>query len=161
MELAADECDVTRFSSAVAAAGAVLDGNPAHVAQLVDGALTLWRGQPYAEFADEPFAAAEIARLAGRSLAAEIRIDAALLMGRPSEAIVLAELAIARSALRERPRAQLMLALCRCGRQVEALAAFADFRALLDDDLGLAPSADRTAAKDPASGRSSGPSSRP
>lgn len=80
-----------------------------------------------------------------RSLAAEIRIDAALLMGRPAEAIILTEQAIARSALRERPRAQLMLALYRSGRQVDALAAFADFRARLDDDLGLAPSAELTA----------------
>src|SRR5438094_22429 len=42
--------------------------------------------------------------------------------------------------LRERPRAQLMLALYRSGRQAEALEAYREARRVLVDDLGLEPS---------------------
>src|SRR5262249_15746054 len=41
--------------------------------------------------------------------------------------------------LRERPRAQLMLALYRCGRQADALAAYRDAHRTLADELGLEP----------------------
>ena len=42
--------------------------------------------------------------------------------------------------LRERLRAQQMLALYRSGRQAEALAAFQTFRRMLADELGIEPS---------------------
>jgi len=42
--------------------------------------------------------------------------------------------------LRERLRAQLMLALYRSDRQAEALAAYQDARRMLDAELGLEPS---------------------
>ena len=41
--------------------------------------------------------------------------------------------------LRERFRGQLMLALCRCGRQADALSAFADARRVLAEQLGIDP----------------------
>ena len=41
--------------------------------------------------------------------------------------------------LRERLRAQLMLALYRAGRQADALAVYRDTRSFLDDELGLEP----------------------
>ena len=44
--------------------------------------------------------------------------------------------------LRERPRAQLMLALYRSGRQAEALAEFARARETLVDELGVEPGAE-------------------
>ena len=52
-------------------------------AELLREALSLWRGPPYAEFAYEPFAQAEIARLEESRLAALAgRIDAELRIGR-------------------------------------------------------------------------------
>ena len=42
--------------------------------------------------------------------------------------------------LRERPRALLMTALARAGRNVEALRVYDDFRRLLSDELGIEPS---------------------
>ena len=46
---------------------------------------------------------------------------------------------VQRHPLRERPRAQLMLALYRSGRQAEALRVYADARRALVDELGLEP----------------------
>jgi DNA-binding SARP family transcriptional activator len=87
-------------------------------------ALALWRGPPLDDVAGEPFAAAEIRRLEELHLAAlEQAIDADLAAGRHRE--VLAEIGaiVAQEPLRERLHAQRMLALYRCGRQADALAA--------------------------------------
>ena len=51
------------------------------------------------------------------------------------------EALVAREPLRERSRAQLMLALYRGGRHADALATLQDLRRTLDEELGLVPSA--------------------
>ena len=51
------------------------------------------------------------------------------------------EALVAREPLRERARAQLMLALYRGGRHADALATLQDLRRTLDEELGLVPSA--------------------
>jgi len=135
------DCDEAIFTDLIDYALSTIDDDPVGTVDLLDTALALWRGGAYAEFADEEFAAAEVARLTEyRTSAAETRTEAALATGRAAEAIALAEREIAHSPLRERPRALLMLALYRTGRQPEALAAFREFRALLDDELALTPS---------------------
>ena len=70
-------------------------------------ALALWRGEPLADVADEPFAAAEIRRLDElRVRAAEAAIDADLAAGRHDEVIGELEALIERaSAARAAPRA--------------------------------------------------------
>lgn len=105
-------------------------------------ALALWRGPPLADLAYEPFAQSEIARLEELRLAAlEERIDADLADGRHADLVGELRARVAEHPLRERLRAQLMLALYRSGRQAEALEAYRLARRELLEELGLEPSA--------------------
>jgi DNA-binding SARP family transcriptional activator/WD40 repeat protein/energy-coupling factor transporter ATP-binding protein EcfA2 len=137
------ECDATRFERIVAdAQGRAADGDLARATELLDAALGLWRGPAWAEFADEDFARAEVARLDGlRAVAMEERVEVALAAGRHGEMVGELEATTAAYPLRERPRAQLMLALYRCGRHAEALRAYEAFRRYLGEEVGLEPSA--------------------
>ena len=74
-----------------------------------------------------------------RLLVLETLIDARLLMGRHLEVLSDLESAIAAEPFRERFHAQLMTALYRSGRQVDALAAYQRARELLVDEHGLEP----------------------
>ena len=56
-----DQVDLTRFRHLIATARATTD--PAQRAAVMREALDLWRGAPLADFAFEPFAQSEIARL--------------------------------------------------------------------------------------------------
>ena len=104
-------------------------------------ALALWRGAPFADFTFESFAQPEIARLNELRLSVlEERIDADLEAGRHAELVGELEPLVAEYPLRERLRAQLMLALYRSGRQAEALQAYQDARSALVDELGIEPS---------------------
>ena len=113
---------------------------PALRADLLRQALALWRGAPLAEFRREAFAEGAAARLAELRLEALAqRVDAELDLGR-HEALVgeLTEL-VAEEPLRERLRAQLMLALYRSGRQADALLVYREGRARLVEELGIEP----------------------
>jgi DNA-binding SARP family transcriptional activator len=104
-------------------------------------ALELWRGAALADFAYEAFAQPEIARLEELRLAVlEQRLDADLTAGRHAELVGELEAVVAAHPLRERVRGQLMLALYRAGRQVEALEAYQATRRALVDELGIEPS---------------------
>jgi DNA-binding SARP family transcriptional activator len=103
-------------------------------------ALSLWRGQPLAEFAYQRFASTERPRLEELRLACvEDQMDAELAAGRDSQLVGELEALAARYPLRERPRGQLMIALYRSGRQAEALEVYEESRRLLNDELGLEP----------------------
>ena len=103
-------------------------------------ALSLWRGPPLAEFAYEPWAQPEIARLEELRLEAlQERIETDLALGASAELVAELELLVGRYPLRERLRAQLMLALYRSGRQADALAAYRDARRALVETLGIEP----------------------
>jgi DNA-binding SARP family transcriptional activator len=133
-----DELDLDRFERLVERARS---SEPAAAAGLLREALALWRGPALAEFAYEPWAQTEIARLEELRLTAlEDRFDADLAAGRAPE--IVGELdAVAREhPYRDRLSAQLMIALYRAGRQAEALQHYRDRRAALLDELGLEPS---------------------
>ena len=93
-----------------------------------------------ADLADYAFTRPEAARLEELRLAAlEARIDADLALGRHDALTAELEQLAAEHPLRERLHGQLMLALYRCGRQAEALAAYRRARDLLADELGIDP----------------------
>ncbi|MFJ3791667.1 AfsR/SARP family transcriptional regulator [Kitasatospora sp. NPDC090091] len=109
-------------------------------AAVLTRALDLWRGRPYADFADEEFVRPAAQRLAEERLAvveelaeARLEFDDPLLLGEVAELVD-------RHPLRERLRAVQLRALYRAGRQSEAVAAYGELRALLVDELGLDPS---------------------
>lgn len=115
--------------------------DPSRRARLLSDALALWRGEPLAELAYEPFAQTEIARLAELRLAlVEERTEAELALGRHAELVADLEALVFEHPLRERLRGQLMLALYRSGRQADALATYRDGRTVLVDTLGVEPS---------------------
>jgi len=137
------ELDVAQFEQLIfEGRDALAAGTAAEAVQLLDQAMTLWRGPPLTDFRYEPFAQAEIARLEELQLAClEERNEAHLALG--SAGALTAELGrmVADHPLRERLRGQLMLALYRSGRQTEALDAYREFRNSLQEELGLEPSA--------------------
>ena len=103
-------------------------------------ALALWRGPPLADFAYQRFAQGEIERLEELRLAClEDRIERDLAEGRHAELVAELEGLVREHPLRERLRAQLMLALYRSGRQAEALEAYQAARRTLVDELGIEP----------------------
>jgi DNA-binding SARP family transcriptional activator len=133
----AGELDLARFERLVAEAR---EEDAAAAGAKLRAALELWRGPPLADLAYERFAQAETVRLEElRWAALELRIDADLAAGRAPELVGELEALIAAHPLRERLRAQLMLALYRCGRQAEALEAYRRARRDLAEGLGLEP----------------------
>jgi DNA-binding SARP family transcriptional activator/cytochrome c-type biogenesis protein CcmH/NrfG len=108
----------------------------------LDEALGLWRGPAWAEFADHEVARAEIAQLEDlHVLAIEDRAEIGLVVGRHAELIGELERVTTDHPLRERPHAQLMLALYRSGRQAEALRTYQRLRERLVEELGIEPGA--------------------
>ena len=108
-------------------------------AELLREALDLWRGPALADL-DDSIGRTERAQLEEqRAAAVEQRIDAELELGRHAELLPELETLVREDPLRERRRAQLMLALYRSGRQAEALEAYRSGRKLLADELGLEP----------------------
>ena len=69
----------------------------------------------------------------------EDRIDADLESGRHGQLVAELEALVRQSPLRERPRAQLMLALYRAGRQADALESYQSGRRALVNELGIEP----------------------
>jgi DNA-binding SARP family transcriptional activator len=154
------ELDLDRFERALAEGRQALDaGAPDAAADKLREGLALWRGPPLADFAYEAFAQAEITRLEQLRLTAlEQRIEADLELGRHADVVGELEVLVAEHPLREGLRAQLMLALYRCDRQAEALAAYRLGRHLLVEELGIEPSSslrelhEAILAQDPALG---------
>ncbi|WP_089106268.1 AfsR/SARP family transcriptional regulator [Streptomyces hyaluromycini] len=136
-----DRVDVTEFEDRILRGRENLrEGNHTEAEALLRDALALWRAPALKDLTGF-FFDAERARLEELRLTAnEDAVTAGMALGKARELVVeLAHLVTAQP-LREKPRAQLMLALYRCGRHAEALAAFHEGRRLLDSELGLAPS---------------------
>jgi DNA-binding SARP family transcriptional activator len=140
-QVAPDQVDVSRFEGLTAEGKRLLaGGDPTRAGKRLREALALWRGPPLADFAYEPFAQGDIARLEEQRLVAlEARIEADLALGRHAELTGELEALVREHPLREGLRGQLMLALYRCGRQAEALDVYRTGRAALVEELGIEP----------------------
>lgn len=132
--------DADRFKATVEAARDSAD--PARTVSLLDEALDMFRGEPYAGLADDALTVkVEASRLNELRLnATEERLEA--LLGTGYESVVAAETdsLLAEHPLRERLWAIHMLALYRSGRQSEALRAYSRARQILAEELGIEPS---------------------
>ena len=139
--VATDDVDTHRFERLLADGRRAAEAeDPRRASEAFSQAIALWRGEPLSDFAYEPFAQREIARLVElRLVAHECRIDADLELGRHGDVVGELEVLVDEHPLRERLRGQLMLALYRCGRQAEALDTYRDGRTRLVTDLGLEP----------------------
>ena len=123
---------------------ALEDDRPREAAEILRRGLDLWHGPALADLLDEPLAAAAVNRLEELRLTAlEKRVDADLASGRHAE--VVAELAslVDEYPLRERFRAQLMLALYAWDVEADALASYRAARAILtEESFGIDPGAE-------------------
>ncbi|MER6354088.1 BTAD domain-containing putative transcriptional regulator [Streptomyces sp. NPDC001634] len=132
--------DARRFERALQHA-ATLTG-PTEAALVLGGALALWRGTAFAEYAAEPWARAEASRLAELHEVARERLLAARLDSEESAVLVPeAEALVAQDRLREERWRLLALALYRSHRQADALGALRRARQTLAEELGAEPGA--------------------
>ncbi len=139
--------DAWRFEELLDEARALADPHDARAR--LDEALALWRGPAFAEVADEPWAAAETARLNElRLVARELHIAAGLRLGVPATVVPEAELLTRDHPMREEGWRLHALALWSSGRQADALAALRRARATFADELGLDPGPDLVALEE-------------
>lgn len=123
----------------------LVDERPDRALQLADEALRLWRGAPYADLADRPWAEPAIARLERLQLQLqERRIGALIHLGDHERAITESDLLLQRHPLRERLWSQLMLACYRAGRLDEALGTYRRARRALRDEAAIDPGPELT-----------------
>jgi len=116
-------------------------GEPEVAAELLREALALWRGPTLAGLLLESHGRDEVAQLDELRLTALMdRIDCDLALGRHEDVLGELQVLVGEHPLRERLRAQLMLALYRADRQAEALEAYQQAREVLVEELGIEPS---------------------
>lgn len=136
VSLSTEAVDAWRFEKLVRGAS---DDSAAAQSALAQ-ALELWRGPAYAEYADEPWAMAEIARLRElRELARERLVAVRLARGESSALVGEIEALVNDAPLREERWRLLVLALYRAHRQGDALGALRRARQALADELGVDP----------------------
>ena len=105
------------------------DGALAEAVSELDQARALWRGDVLADLADYDFVAPVATRLADRRKAAvQAKIDAELALGRHTSVLGQLNELVAKDPLNERLHGQRIVALYRCGRPSEALAAYDQLR---------------------------------
>jgi DNA-binding SARP family transcriptional activator len=144
LQIGPEQVDAARFERLLAEGrDALADGDADLATARLGEALAFWRGPALVDFAYEPFAQSEIARLEELRLQAEEeRVEAELALGRGTELVAELETLVATAPLRERRRGQHMLALYRSGRQADALSAYQEARLAFVEDLGIEPGPD-------------------
>jgi DNA-binding SARP family transcriptional activator len=141
LTVAVDQLDSALFGHLTGRARTIREagGDLAEARALLREALELWRGPALAD-ATGAFVEAARARLADQRLTTtEDLIETELALGRHTEVIGEFAPLADEHPLRERLRGQLMLALYRSGRQVDALQSYQEYRSRLADEQGLDP----------------------
>jgi DNA-binding SARP family transcriptional activator/tetratricopeptide (TPR) repeat protein len=143
MRLEAGELDVSRFQTSLARAqAAARDGRWEQASAQASAALLLWRGEPLADAGSELLAQRAVPYLEEIRLQAwETRLVSEVQLGHHDDAVVELRRLTGAYPLREQLHALLMLALVRCGRQGDALAAYQQARTVLAEELGADPGA--------------------
>jgi DNA-binding SARP family transcriptional activator len=138
-----DEIDLLAFETLRGAGMAAARAGDWQIASArLTEAAALWRGTPFADIPSRVIRDAYLPYLQEKFLATlEARIDADLRLAPSRAADVIPDLqrVTSRHPERERFRGQLMVALFRCGRQAEALAAFRAARRFSVEELGAEP----------------------
>ncbi|MDT7790315.1 MAG: hypothetical protein QOF58_8734 [Pseudonocardiales bacterium] len=136
-----DSLDLSRFQQFTEQGrGELSSGNWPAAAKVLRKALSLWRGPVLADLAETGINWPELTAIKDWRLATqEDCFEAELACGRHYEIIGELESLIEVEPYRERLNGQLMLALYRCGRQVDALSVYRRTRAALVEELGLEP----------------------
>ncbi|MEU9606980.1 AfsR/SARP family transcriptional regulator [Streptomyces sp. NPDC048057] len=135
-----DQVDVERFQQLLQCSRSLRDESPVEATALLGSALGLWHGTPLTGVGDGPLLAMERARLEDLYVTAvEEHFDLMLGLGR-HEVVVDEIMACTRVHYhRERLVRQLMIALYRCGRAADALAAYRSTRERMVEELGIEP----------------------
>ncbi|MFE7407743.1 BTAD domain-containing putative transcriptional regulator [Isoptericola sp. NPDC057559] len=137
LRVAPDELDAQLFDDALEQAERTQD--PCRRAPLLRGALRLWRGEAYQGLDLCPLAGDAERLTERRDAACEQLYAAELDCGRHETAVADLAALVRRHPLREHLHALLMTALCRSGRQADALAVYRTVRRTLVDELGVEP----------------------
>jgi DNA-binding SARP family transcriptional activator len=139
-----DLVDTFRFERRTERGRALLAaGHPASAVAEFARALELWRGEPLPDLIDGPVGAGEVARLRERRASAEEDLfEGRLQLGDHHGVLPDLSAAVEEEPLRELRWMQLMLALYRSGRQVDALRAFQRYGSILAEEHGVEPSSE-------------------
>lgn len=141
LELPPDAVDVWTFERLLA--DAVRAADIAQRSTLLSDALDMWKEWPFAEVLETRWATAESDRLLElRRSAYEDRARTLLDLGRAQQVVVDMEVLVRHVPHREEGVRLLALALYRCGRQSEALAAIRACRQYLSQEVGIDPGLD-------------------
>jgi DNA-binding SARP family transcriptional activator/tetratricopeptide (TPR) repeat protein len=141
IEVTGGELDASLFEALTQQAGAAVRASQwAQAARTAAEALGLWHGTPLTDVPSQLLRDQWVPHLEQLHMQAlDWRIEGNLREGRQQQLIPELRELTARHPLREHFHAQLMLALCRCGRQAEALAAYQHACGVLAEELGVGP----------------------
>ncbi|WP_433651508.1 BTAD domain-containing putative transcriptional regulator [Micromonospora zamorensis] len=138
LRAAPEDVDALRFDMLLNAAAQAVD--PLREAELVDEAVTLWRGVPFEGVQSAWLETTEVPRMVDRYLSAvERRADQLVSVGRGADLLPQLRELTTRFPLRESLWARLLVALDRCDRPVEALEQYELIRVRIDRELGVDP----------------------
>lgn len=133
-----DRTKAARLASTVGVAATAEEWQ--RVLEVSARALRLWRGSPFPELANDPWAAPDLQRLEDmRRQLVDRRAHALLATGDHAGLANLARAEVARDPLEEAGWQQLMVALVGTGRPTAALRAYQQARRLLGEELGIEP----------------------